>query len=187
MDIMGTRIFSKGSVLAIVLVTLLIIVGTIYLVFLLRHTTPTKNLSLLGPSITPAHTSEALEVLSQLPAWVPDLQWGDSQSVLVDNGNGRLVPGYSRLGTGTSPENLVPDIHPKLYEELTKQGWHMNGPAEAPGSSSYRFTKAKQGKQQVIYVNYQTWASIVSKSDEPVRFASCPCSYQLTVLYSNSF
>ena len=135
-------------------------------------------------------THGQLSPLSQLALWVPDIQWQDPEPAVAESRNppyGKRVSGYSRKGTGTSATYLVPDIHPRINEALTKQGWQGAFPAESPGGSFYQYTKTEQGKQRIIQLQYQTKSAIVSGPNEPIKFADCPCLYELSVFYSDPF
>jgi hypothetical protein len=142
-----------------------------------RVTLPVANSSSMDSDASP---------LLALPTWVPEVQW---KAVIpaTDSYEGRPIFGISRIGTGISPNYLVPDIQPAIREGLMKRGWKGSATAAMPGGSSYGFTLAEGGKQRFIALYYHTRATITSGTDEPIRFAACPCPYELTVFFSDLF
>jgi hypothetical protein len=157
-----------------------------------RSSAPQKVIPSSTPTL-PFLSNEGVSPISQLPLWAPDIQWREAEPSMRatrdPNGKvpiGTLVTGVSRTGTGISPISIVPH-DTRIHNELTNQGWQNTSTADGPSGRSYFYTKTEQGKQRVIYLEYETRAAVISESSEPIRFAACPCPYELTIFYSDLF
>lgn len=144
---------------------------------------PTSNSTVPPPTPVTPPAGQAASIIDSLPLWAPDLKWQDPKTG-TDMANGKQVSGISRTGLGTSPSDVFAET-PKVHQELAKRGWKTDGPADSPGFSAYTYTITEQGKNRVVTITFRTKAAIVSR--DPIKFAPCPCQYEVAVFYSNPF
>lgn len=128
-------------------------------------------------------TEGGMVFMNKLPQLAPDITWDiakpDTLSGKVGSG------GYSRTGFGTSAITLIPG-RTSIEDELIQAGWLAENDivAGGPGSILRGYVKTENGKQHLITITYHSKARIISNADEPLKFADCPCPYEIIVSYS---